>query len=216
MLSAGLLSSLREFIEQNYRPEPKIKMRKAAAAPAFFSVSAKSTEDTADCAAPLSAQPLPEYDLLPDMAAAVCEGVCEADSDGDYYSDSLNLNLIRKYVDENRNPTFSSELMRLIDESGCRDSEIYSRAGIDRRHFSKIRSNPDYHPGKQTAVALCLALKLDRQQSEQLLSAAGYSLSSSEIFDLIIIFCLENRIYDLSDVNTALVYFSLKPIGAAE
>jgi len=127
-----------------------------------------------------------------------------------------SLKGLDQFVSEHQNPSFSAELMRLIDESGHKDSVIYTRAGIDRRHFSKIRSNPDYHPGKQTAVAFCLALHLSKQSSEDLLRCAGYSFSHSEISDLVISYCIENGIYDIIDVNTALAYFSLKPIGTAE
>lgn len=108
-------------------------------------------------------------------------------------------------------------LFSFIDKKGESESEVYKRAGIDRRHFSKIRSDPDYCIGKNSAIALALALELDKKQTDELLSAAGYTLSDSDIFDLVIQFCIERKIYNIYDVNQALDYFSLKPlIGVLE
>ncbi|UFU00271.1 hypothetical protein KO561_04780 [Radiobacillus kanasensis] len=81
---------------------------------------------------------------------------------------------------------------------------MYKRAGIDRRLFSKIRSNRDYKTSKHTAVALAIALQLNRQEFKKLLEAAGFTLSHNDTFDLVIQFCLENKIYDMDDVNQAL------------
>ncbi|MTI81241.1 MAG: hypothetical protein FH758_10210 [Firmicutes bacterium] len=117
------------------------------------------------------------------------------------------------FIKKKRKPTFSQVLFSFIDKKGASDSDIYKRAGIDRRHFSKIRSNPDYRPGKNTTIALAMALELNKNQTDQLLSTAGYSLSESDTFDLVIRFCLEKKIYSMHDVNQALDYFSLKPLA---
>ena len=92
------------------------------------------------------------------------------------------------------------------------DPVIYNRAGIDRRHFSKIRSNSNCRPGKNTAIALAIALELNQKETMNLLSAAGYSLSESDTFDLVIQFCLMKKIYNIHSVNQALDYFGLKPL----
>ena len=118
-----------------------------------------------------------------------------------------------EFVKNNKNPSFREMLFMYIDRLGISDSEVHKKAGIDRRHFSKIRSNPDYHPGKNTAIALSLALGLSRKEAEKLMGAAGYTLSDSETFDLVILFCLERKIHDINDVNLALDYFSLKPLA---
>ena len=108
-------------------------------------------------------------------------------------------------------------MFSLIDKKGASDPDIYKKAGIDRRHFSKIRSNPDYRPVKNTVIALALALELNKKETDKFLSSAGYSLSDSDTFDLVIQFCVEKKIYDIHDVNQALDYFSLKPlIGVLE
>lgn len=99
--------------------------------------------------------------------------------------------------------TFSSKLLKYIDLTGLSDAEIYKRAGIDRRHFSKIRCDKEYKPKKATVVALCLALKLGLGQVDELLELAGYSLSLSDTGDLVVKFCIEKEIYDLMDVNEA-------------
>lgn len=97
--------------------------------------------------------------------------------------------------------------------NGASDTEIYKRAGMDRKHFSKIRSNSSYRPGKTTIIALALALQLNKKETDKLLSSAGYLLSNSDTGDLVIQFCLEKKIYDIDQVNQALDYLSLKPLA---
>lgn len=126
--------------------------------------------------------------------------------------ESLYQMEIEEFIKSNRKPTLSQTLFRFIDKRGVSDSEVYKKAGIDRRHFSKIRSNPDYRPGKNTIIALALALELSKKETDQLLGSAGYSLSESDTSDLVIQFCLEKNIYNIHEVNEALDYFSLKPL----
>jgi hypothetical protein len=127
-------------------------------------------------------------------------------------SEELQNIEIEDFIKIKRQPTFNQTLFRYIDKKGASDSDIYKRAGIDRRHFSKIRSNPEYKPGKKTVIALALALQLTKKETDKLLSSAGYSLSDSDTFDLVIQFCLEKKIYDFYDINQALDYFSLNPL----
>jgi len=116
------------------------------------------------------------------------------------------------FIKNHRQPTLNQVLFRFIDKKGVSDAEIYKKAGIDRRLFSKIRSNPDYRPGKNTTIALALALQLNKKDTASLLSSAGYSLSDSNTSDLIIQYCLENNIYDMYSVNLALDHFDQKPL----
>lgn len=109
-----------------------------------------------------------------------------------------------------RDLTFHERLFLLIDRTGQRDSTIYKRAGVDRRLFSKIRSNEDYIPSKKTVLAFCLALELNREESDLLLSSAGYSLSRADDYDLVIAFCIDKKIYDIYEVNEVLVHFGFE------
>lgn len=116
------------------------------------------------------------------------------------------------YMQNNLKPSFNKVLFDYIDRKEVSDSDIYKKAGIDRRHFSKIRSKSDYRVSKSTAICLALALELDIDDAKYLLSSAGYSLSYNDKFELIIQFCFEKRIYDIFYINEILDYFSLKPL----
>ena len=105
---------------------------------------------------------------------------------------------------ENMDASFNELLCMLIDRTGQTDSDVYKRARIDRRLFSKIRSSKKYVPCKKTVVALCLALELSREDADALLSSAGYSLSRSEEYDLAIAFCISRQVFDFNDINEML------------
>ena len=111
----------------------------------------------------------------------------------------LKINF-EKIFAENKGETFSEMLMRLISESGEKNSAVYKRAQIDRQHFSKIKHKKNYQPSKDTAVAFALALKLDVDKAKDFLAAAGYTLSKSKR-DLIISFFIENKIFDTALLN---------------
>lgn len=100
--------------------------------------------------------------------------------------------------------TFSEMLLRLIEESGEKNSAIYTRANIDRRHFSKIANNPNYQPSKQTVLAFAIALKLGFDKTKDLLATAGFILTKSSIADLIVSFFIEHKKYDVNLVNQIL------------
>ncbi|MGB3260033.1 hypothetical protein [Paenisporosarcina sp.] len=137
--------------------------------------------------------------------------ILESPLDMEYMRQSESLTIdLEDYINNHRKPTLNQVLFRLIDDSGESDVDIYKKAGIDRKLFSKIRSNPDYRPSKNTTIALALALQLDIDDTEELLSAAGYSLSDSNVFDLVIQYCLEHHIHDIYSVNVALDHFDQK------
>ena len=116
----------------------------------------------------------------------------------------INMSEVQLYMLENMDASFNELLFMLIDRTGQKDSDVYKRARIDRRLFSKIRSSKKYVPCKKTVVALCLALELSREDADALLSSAGYSLSRSEEYDLAIAFCLSRQIFDFNDINEML------------
>jgi len=109
---------------------------------------------------------------------------------------------------------FAETLLNLIDQTGKKDSEIYNRANVSRQHFSKIRNNPDYRPTKATAVAFAIALELDLEQTKDLIGRAGYALTNSSKFDVIIRFFIESRNYNMMDINTALFEFDQTLLGS--
>ena len=100
--------------------------------------------------------------------------------------------------------TFAEMLFSLIDKSGLKDTDIYKRAGLDRKYFSKLRSDIYYKPKKSVVCALALALELDNPTCKKLVKKAGYILTSANEFDLTIRYCIENKIYNLMDVNKLL------------
>ena len=116
----------------------------------------------------------------------------------------INMSEVQLYLLENMGASFNELLFKLIDRTAQKDSDVYKKARIDRRLFSKIRSSKKYVPCKKTVIALCLALELSRDDADALLSSAGYSLSRSEEYDLAIAFCLSRQIFDFDDINEML------------
>lgn len=110
---------------------------------------------------------------------------------------------------------FSTTLLRLIDAKGMTDAQVYKKANLDRKHFSKIRNNPHYTPGKLTVLALCIALELNREQTEDLLARAGFALSPSHKQDIIVGYFIDQGIYQIDAINLALYEFDQGLLGAS-
>lgn len=109
--------------------------------------------------------------------------------------------------------TFSEAVLNLIDAKGMTDSETYKRSNIDRRHFSKIRSNPHYVPSKTTVLALTIGMRLTLQEAQDLLARAGFAFSPCDRRDLIVRYFLERGEHDIARVNAALYEFDLSLLG---
>ena len=209
-LSADTLLDLKHFldtVEAGSVPAP----RKAEAEPieravcedADFAPSA-SFPEAPSAPAPLYS-PGNSFGALPAVSKKRSKSVKSLKQEASFpaFSSAQSLSDALKMVDE----SFAQMLFRKIDESGMSDAQCYKKAHRDRKLFSKIRSQADYKPSKQTAVAFALALELSLEEAKELLMKAGFALSHSSRFDIIIEYCIMHRIYDLFQVNEALYEF---------
>ena len=133
---------------------------------------------------------------------AVCENACFA-------KDAGSLEDMLAHAGE----TFCNKLFSLIREKNQDDVEIYKRANLDRKHFSKIRSNVNYKPTKKTALALAIALQLDLDETKDLLARAELALSPSNKGDLIVVYFINHKKYDIWEINSVLFKFGQPTLG---
>ena len=148
-----------------------------------------------------------QEDSCPPQAAEKCLGVpagAAAPMDSDDWGQLL------KDLDAG----FSETLLQLIDRTGKKDSEIYKKVNVDRKLFSKIRNNMDYRPSKTTALAFAFALELDVDETKDFIGRAGFALSHSSKFDVIVEYFLVNRNYNVFELNEVLFAFDQPLIGA--
>ena len=135
--------------------------------------------------------------------------ICGCDSKIDSIG-KFDLEALRKRVNKNISYSWQQSLFDYIDEKGMSEVEVYKRADISKQVFSKIRSNESYHPDKDTAICLCIGLRLNIDETIDLLSKAGYTLSSSIERDLIIRYFIENNEYNMLEINEILYDMNLK------
>ncbi|MEY8380623.1 hypothetical protein AAK979_06255 [Ileibacterium valens] len=156
-------------------------------------------EDMADLLPSISFSAQSRPDIYPEFSASKTQELDFDDLDLDFHD---------------LEDGFSARLLRLIDESQKSDAEIYKKANVDRRLFSKIRSNPNYHPAKKTVLAFAIALGLDLDETEELLQSAGYAFYPASRADRIIQYCIDRGIFDVMRVNQILFHFDQPLIGS--
>ena len=186
-ISSGLISDINQFIDDHYvgRAEAlEYRYGRQEHRPGRFSAEMNEEEDT------LQLHPM------------------NAPSAG-YFSTTEHLEDVMKKLEE----SFSTHLLKLIDERGYTDVEVYKKANLDRKLFSKIRCNKNYIPKKKTALALAIALELNLDETTDLLGRAGIALSPSSKSDLIVEYCIAHKIFSIYDINALLFEYDQPCLG---
>ena len=204
-ISSELVNGLKEYIDDNYfeAHHDACSIVRPLREEVWASAKAKAAKHEARVPSWNSAvgsAPAPH-------AAPDAFGTVEEDA---VYQQSETLESLLSNLDE----SFSQNLLHRIDASGMTDTECYKRANIDRKLFSKIRSTPDYKPSTPTAVAIAIALRLDIEAAKDLLRRAGFALSRSSKFDVIIEFFITSGRYDIDEINEALFLFDQPLLGS--
>ncbi len=186
---------IKNYIQQHYIPEDNILL----GAPSTIDESIDD-EDNFDLECKLERYKPKRKAFLANVAMAPKESMQLEESAAPSRPRKRRIDDLIDELDE----TFSQRLLRLIEERGLTDSEVYNKAFVDRRHFSKIRNDEDYTPKKKTVLAFAIALGLSLDETKDLLDTAGFSLSRSSKRDVIVRYFLEQANYDMFEINEVL------------
>ena len=202
MSNKELLHAVGKYIDKYYVPEQDdIRMDKE-----MKSIFQRITEFREKRAASKEnkEQHMPEIEL--DNSAMEEFDISSMEKTKVYNPMSNTMATNRKIADlmDQMEETFSQKLLRMITERGLSDSEAYTKAYVDRRHFSKIRNDEFYSPNKKTVLAFAIALELTLDEAKDLLACAGFALSRSSKVDIIVAYFLQNKIYDMFEINEIL------------
>ena len=218
-LSPEAIAELEAYIKENRECPAEDKAEFDEFINASYCLSGMAFEETDECGAAPQSPPMPQAPSRPPSPPEASSGpqffakrVDHAFRPAKAEKASLEAPELEQILRSKRS-SFQKELLRLIDRSGLTDPQIYHRAGIDRRLFSKIRSDENYRPSKRTVLALSAALELSLDEALDLLQCAGFTLSKSLDADLIFRFCFERHIYKISDINDYLYYYGEELLG---
>lgn len=197
-ISESLISDIRAFIDANYI-EPAVESFSGTSR----KMSAIRRDDDVD--GDICFCPMPTVGAKPTSARVEKRAKPKPAP----LAGSMSLEDAVGQIDE----SFSEMLLRKIDESGLSDSQVYKKAGIDRKLFSKIRSDRLYKPSKPTAISFAIALELPLDETKDMLMKAGFALSHSSKFDIIIEYFISHGNYDIFEINEALFAFDQSLLG---
>ncbi len=183
-----------DFAFPSFAPAPPAEAMPGAAAPAPAAARPKSVQKKK----PLRAKKVKQGPVFSDYAAETCSDL------------DKELDRRLKTLDE----SFSQMLLRKIDEKGMTDAACYKKANVDRKLFSKIRSDPWYRPSKPTVLAFAVALELSLEETRELLMKAGFALSRSNKFDVILEYFISREKYNIFEINETLFAFDQNLLGA--
>lgn len=209
MASKGLIEEVRKYIDKYYEPETDDIKADEEMKSIFDKITnfrkkrekqkeqEASSEYEIDMSAPteFDARSMKKTKIIKEMSQTI--------------STNRNIDDLMNQMEE----TFSQRLLRMIDEREMTDSEVYTKACVDRRHFSKIRKDVYYTPNKKTVLAFTIALELSLDEAKDLLRSAGFALSRSSKTDIIVAYFLQNKIYDMFEINDVLYAYGLPVFG---